>query len=354
MELSELGWTSSLGEAFETYENDALVPGRVSAGHTRLHRVLTRHGELLAEVTGRLRHEARGPQDLPAVGDWVAVAPRLEEGRGTIHAVLPRRSAFVRRAAGPATAAQVLAANVDTVFLVAGLDGDFSPRRVERALVLAWESGASPVVLLNKADLGGDLEARRREIEAAAPGVPVHAVSALLGDGLDALASYLAPGRTVALLGSSGVGKSTLVNRLLGRERQPTAPVRAHDQTGRHTTTHRELIVLPGGAVLLDTPGLREIQLWATEDGLLAAFDDVARLAAGCRFRDCRHRDEPGCAVRAAVAAGDLSAERLESHRKLEAELRHLEVRADVGLQREQKAKWRAIHKAARRHRPRE
>ena len=356
MNLEKLGWTSSFEEAFRSFGEDGLTPGRISAGFTHLYRVLTGEGELLAEVAGRFRHQAGGPQDFPAVGDWVALEPRPDEGRATIHAVLPRKSAFVRKAAGDTVLAQVLAANVDTVFLVGGLDGDFNPRRIERALVLAWESGAVPVVLLNKADLcaDADAEARRAEVEAVAPGVPVHVVSGRSGDGMEALAPYLAPGRTVALLGSSGVGKSTIVNRLLGEERQRTSEVREHDQRGRHTTTYRELIVLPGGAVLVDTPGLREIQLWASEEGLATAFDDVARLARGCRFRDCRHRGEPGCAVLAAVEAGELDEERLASHRKLEAELRHLAVKADLGLQAEQKAKWRSIHKAQRKNRPRE
>ncbi len=354
MKLESIGYSSSFVEAFRAVLSDGLVPGRVAAGHTHLFRVITEEGELLAEVTGRLRHDASGPQDFPAVGDWVALAPRVGEGRGTIHAVLPRRSAFVRRASGVREEAQVLAANVDTVFLVAGLDRDFNPRRVERALVLAWESGAEPVVLLNKADLATDLETKRQEMEAATAGVPVLVVSAREGTGLDALASYLAPGRTVALLGSSGVGKSTLVNRLVGDERQRTSGVREHDQRGRHTTTYRELVPLPGGAILLDTPGLREIQLWAGDDALATAFSDVAELARRCRFRDCRHQGEPGCAVRAAVEEGALDAERLESHHKLERELRHQRVRADAGLQQAEKARWKAIHKAARKHRPRE
>jgi ribosome biogenesis GTPase len=359
LNLEKLGWTSSFEEAFRSFAEDGLTPGRISAGFTHLYRVLTGEGELLADVAGRFRHQAGAPQDFPAVGDWVALEPRPDEGRATIHAVLPRKSAFVRKAAGDTVLAQVLAANVDTVFLVGGLDGDFNPRRIERALVLAWESGAVPVVLLNKADLctdaDRDTEARRAEVEAVAPGVPVHVVSGRRGDGMETLAPYLAPGRTVALLGSSGVGKSTIVNRLLGEERQRTSEVREHDQRGRHTTTYRELIVLPGGALLVDTPGLREMQLWGGEDeGLDRAFDDVARLATGCRFRDCRHRGEPGCAVLAAVEAGELAEERLASHRKLEAELRHLVVKADLGLQAEQKAKWRKVHKAQRKNRPRE
>jgi ribosome biogenesis GTPase len=353
LELRTLGWTASFAEAFAVFEGRGLVPGRVAAGHGNRHRVLTSDGELLAEVAGRLRHEAGGPHDLPAVGDWVALEPRIAEGRATIHGILPRRTAFVRKAAGAAREAQVLAANVDKVFLVMGLDGDFNPRRLERALVLAWESGAVPVVLLNKVDLSPDLAEKRRAAEAAAPGVPVHALSARWGQGLEVLTQYFRPGHTIALLGSSGAGKSTLANRILGEERLRTAEVRPQDQRGRHTTAHRELIPLPAGALLIDTPGLREVQLWATEEGLAEAFDDVALLAQGCRFRDCRHGGEPGCAVTAAVESGEVSEERLRSHRKLAAELRHLEVRADPDLERAQKARWRAMHRAARRRRPR-
>jgi ribosome biogenesis GTPase len=354
LKLESLGYSSFFEEAFRTVEGDGLVPGRVTAGHTHVCSVATETEELLGEISGRLRHEARGPGDFPAVGDWVGIAPRAGEGRGTIHRVLPRRTAFVRRAAGGRDELQVLAANVDTVFLVAGLDGDFNPRRVERSLVLAWDSGAEPVVVLNKADLCTDVENRRREMQAAASGVPVLVVSAREGIGLEALAPHLLPGRTIALLGSSGVGKSTLANRLLGDERLRTSEVRAHDQRGRHTTTHREILPLPAGALLLDTPGLRELQLWAGEDALGSAFSDVAALAERCRFRDCRHQGEPGCAVAAAVVEGSLAEERLQSLQKLEREVEHQRVRADVGLQRAQKAKWKAIHKAARKHRPRE
>jgi ribosome biogenesis GTPase / thiamine phosphate phosphatase len=354
LKLESLGYSSFFDEAFRTVAGEGLVPGRVIAGHTHVYRVATDAEEVLGEVSGRLRHEAHGPEDFPAVGDWVGVAPWPGERKATIHLVLPRRTAFVRRAAGGRDELQVLAANVDTVFLVAGLDGDFNPRRVERALVLAWDSGAEPVVVLNKADLSTDVAKRRRDMQVAAAGVPVLVVSAREGTGLDALEPHLAPGRTIALLGSSGVGKSTLANRLLGGERIRTSAVREHDQRGRHTTTHREILALPGGALLLDTPGLREIQLWAGEDAISSAFSDVAALAAGCRFRDCRHQGEPGCAVAAAVVSGSLAEERLASHHKLEREVEHHRVREDVGLQRAQKAKWKAIHKAARKHRPRE
>ena len=347
LRLGELGFTAARAEAFRAHAESGLVPGRVVAGHTRYLRVATEEGEALAELAGSLRHQARGPEDLPAVGDWVAL--RTGEGSATVQAVLPRGAAFVRRAAGGRTVAQVLAANVDTVFLVMGLDGDFNPRRIERALVLAWDSGASPAVLLNKADLCPDVDAKRAEVERVAPGVPVCVVAAKPGAGLDALAPWLGPGQTVVLLGSSGVGKSTLVNRLLGREKQRTREViDGADQRGRHTTTHRELVALPGGALLIDTPGLRELQLWSDGAGLEAAFDDVGGFAGGCRFTDCGHGSEPGCAVRAAVAAGRLDADRLESYLKLSAELRALEVREDPLKRRAERGRYRAAMKAQR------
>jgi len=346
--LSELGWSEADASRFAPFAAEGLVPARVVAGHTRFLRVLSAAGESLAEPSGSLKHEASGRDELPTVGDWVALRPREGQDRDVIQAVLPRRTAFVRRAAGVRAVAQVLAANVDTVFLVMGLDGDFNPRRLERALVLAWESGAEPVVLLNKADVASDLEARRAEIEQVALGVPVCVVSAKHGQGLEAIAPWLLPGRTVALLGSSGVGKSTLVNRLLGHEKQRTHEVRESDQRGRHTTTHRELIELPGGALLIDTPGLRELQLWSDGSGLEAAFEDIAELATACRFTDCGHGSEPGCAVRAAVEERRLDPARLASYLKLQAELRALEIREDPLKRRAERGRWKAIYKSLR------
>ena len=350
MSLERLGWDRVREDAFTGYLDQGLVPARVAREDRGRYLLLDGRRERPAVVSGRLRHASAARAALPAVGDWVA-ARVGGAGAAQIAAVLPRTSAFTRKAAGGTTEEQVIAANVDTVFLVSGLDHDFNPRRIERYLAAAWESGATPVVLLNKADLAaGLLELRLAEAGAAAPGVPVLAVSALRGEGLDALAPWLAPGRTVALLGSSGAGKSTLVNALLGEARQATGPVRADDSRGRHVTTRRELVPLPGGALLLDTPGLRELQLWGDDEGLAGAFPDLEALAADCRFRDCAHADEPGCAVRAAVEEGRIDAGRLESWHKLRRELRHLAARRDARARAEEEAKWKAISKAIKRH----
>jgi ribosome biogenesis GTPase / thiamine phosphate phosphatase len=354
--LEDVGWDEGWRAAWEAAGTDGAVPGRVTSVHRDAFLVWTSGGERTAELSGRLRHQAAGEADLPAVGDWVALRLPPGEGPALVQAVLPRRARIARKVPGAVTAEQVVAANVDVVLVVAGLDGDFNPRRLERALVLAWEGGARPAIVLNKADLlaADERDARLLETEAVAPGVPVIALSAATGEGLDALEALLAVGRTAALIGSSGVGKSTLVNRLAGVERQPTAAVRAHDSRGRHTTTHRELLRLPGGALLVDTPGLRELQLWAAPDALDGTFADVEALARGCRFGDCQHAGEPGCAVAAAVAEGTLDAARLASHQKLQKELRYLALRQDERGRSELEKRWRSIHKAARHHRPRE
>src|SRR5581483_9584313 len=334
-----------------------IEPARVTLRHSQIYRVSAERGDLLAEVAGRLRHHATGAHELPAVGDWVAIKP-AGAGKAIIRAVLPRSSKFSRKAAGRVSEEQVVAANVDTVLLVAGLDNDYSPRRIERYLVMAYESGAVPVVVLNKADLCPDaqIEARAAEVRSVALGVPVHIMSAAGGAGLEQLARYVVPGRTAALLGSSGVGKSTIINRLLGADALPTRPVREHDQTGRHATTHRELLIVPPGpltpegGLIIDTPGMRELQLWDAGEGMHAAFDEIQTLAAACRFSGCSHHGEPGCAVEQAVIAGGLAAERLESFRKLQRELAWQETRIDKWAELERKRKWKTIHKAARKY----
>jgi ribosome biogenesis GTPase len=339
LNLHDLGWDDGFAAALQPHDN--CTAGRVSAQHRGEYDVLTEAGELRAHVSGRVRHDASSGAELPAVGDWVALRDTV------IHAVLPRRTAFKRKVNLDAAEAQVLAANVDTVFVVTALDDDFSPHRIERYLTLAWESGALPALVLTKADLCDDPLALLLQAEQVAVGVGAHVVSNFTGEGLDELAVYLAPAQTVALLGSSGVGKSTLANRLLGHEAQPTKEL-AEDGTGRHTTTARQLFRLPGGALLVDTPGLREVQLWDADEGLDHAFADVDELAAGCRFNDCAHQQEPDCAVQAAIGEGSLPRERLESYRALQRELQRLAAKQDARLRSEEKKKRVAFAKSLR------
>lgn len=352
MTLDELGWNDSFAAAFAPYAEQGLVPARVVA-QKGLTQVSTGEVETYADLAGKLRHELKGPggaAGYPAVGDWVALRPSTGDGRAVIHAILPRKSKFSRKTPGHRTEEQVVAANVDTIFLVSGLDGDFNPRRIERYLTAAWDSGAQPVVVLNKVDRCDDPEGCLLEAQSIAMGVPVHRVSALTGENVGELASYLGPGQTVGLLGSSGVGKSTLTNRLLGREVQRTAEVREGDDRGRHTTTHRELFVAPTGGLLIDTPGLREIQLWEGDQGIESAFADVEELAEGCRFADCQHQGEPGCAVEAAAESGELPPERLESYRKLQRELRQIQIRQDEIARIQEKKKSKTLQRALREH----
>jgi ribosome biogenesis GTPase len=320
IDLTALGWTPRLAEAFAPHAAAGLIPARVALEHTHIYRVFAESGEWLARVSGRLRHEAAVRVDFPAVGDWVAIEPPAEGADARIRTVLPRSSRFSRRAAGDATEEQIVAANIDTVFLVSGLDGDFNPRRIERYLVVASDSGATPVVVLNKVDLVADLPAVLAEVRAVAAGVDVHAVSCRQSESLDVLRRYLGHGQTGALLGSSGVGKSSIVNQLVGHELLRTREVRASDSRGRHVSTARQLVMLPGQGVLIDTPGMRELQLWDAGDAAGGAFTDIEERATACRFRDCQHRTEPGCAVRVAVTAGEISSIRLESYLKLAGE----------------------------------
>ena len=342
--LAELGWDDAWASELEQLNDDNLVPARVAAQHRGAYVVWSEDGELRAKAPGRIfyAHEVGAP--LPAVGDWVTLA-RADGGSATIGGILERRSAFIRKSAGNSSDEQVLAANVDTALLLAGLDDDFSLRRLERYIATAWESGAEPAIVLTKTDLSPDVEGAVLAVESVAIGVDVLPVSNVTGVGLEAIASKLGAGKTVVLLGSSGVGKSTLLNSLAGSEVMRTAAIAA-DGTGRHTTTHRELVQLPSGALVIDTPGLRELQFW--EGDLSAAFEDIEALAAECRFRDCAHASEPGCAVLAAVDEGQLELDRLRSWRKLQRELESIAARTDHRLRLARKRRWKQITQHAR------
>ncbi|MCQ6558689.1 ribosome small subunit-dependent GTPase A [Paenibacillus mendelii] len=344
--LTVYGWSAQREEEMSKYEE--YEPARVVAQYSNLYRIVTGTGEFTAEVSGRFQFEAAARSDYPAVGDWLAVRELPGETRAIIHAVLPRRSAMIRKAAGPTVADQVIGTNIDVLFIVNALNDDFNLRKIERFLVAAWDSGAMPVVLLTKSDLCDETADRIAAVEAVAPGVPVHAVSALQGEGVEALASYMRPGCTIAVTGSSGVGKSTLLNRLAGEELQQVQGIREDDARGRHTTTHRELFPLPNGALMMDTPGMRELQLWESEEGHEEAFADIEEIALSCRFRDCQHESELGCAVKEAIQDGSLDSRRLESYRKTGRELAHQARKEKAVSQRLKKNAGKRLPSAAR------
>jgi len=364
--IDSLGWDVGWATAFTSATSAAVSsgasrqPARVIAAHRDAWVIATNAGDRDATVSGRLRHEAVRPGDLPAVGDWVAAdlgptsgtsgGSTATAGAAVIHAILPRRSAFRRSDdEGLTNSEQVLASNIDIALVVTGLDGDFNLRRLERYIAVAWAGGTTPVIVLNKADAAADPQGQLLAAQAVAPGVDVRLIAALTGEGVQQLAAdYLRPGRTAVVLGSSGAGKSTLVNAIAGRELMRTGAVRAADSRGRHTTTHRELLRLPGGALLVDTPGIRALGVAGADAGLDATFADVTDLAAQCRFGDCRHEQEPGCAVRAALSDGTLDAGRMEAHRKLEREAAHVARSGDRLLREADARKWKMIHLASR------
>lgn len=345
-DLKSIGASDDVLEQFRMYAARGLTLGRVSAVYRDQYRLYTERGEMTAEAIGALLY--RSPDSaLPVVGDWVAAQP-VDADAAMIHHVLPRHTRFSRRAAGDREVEQIVAANIDLVLVVCGLDHDFNPRRIERYLMLALEGGAEAAIVLNKCDLSVDAEARAEEIRRVSSGKPVVVISALMAQGLAGILKLLGENRTVALVGSSGAGKSTLVNQLLGEQRQKVQEVRESDSRGRHTTTGRELLPLPGGGALIDTPGLRELQLWAGQESLESTFTDVAELARTCRFRDCSHMGEDGCGVAEALADGRLDPARWQSYRKLRAEIQWHEGQTDANAARARKQRWKAIHKAMR------
>ncbi len=349
MNLEQLGWSDFHAHSFASYRQSGFTVGRVAIEHRNSYLVYTEQEEQSAEVTGKFRHQATGSQDFPSVGDWVVIQ-KVSEQLATIHAILPRMSKFSRKVAGSSIEEQIIATNIDTAFLVSGLDGDLNLRRIERYLILAWESGVNPVILLNKADLCLKLEQCLTEVENIAMGVPIVTLSAMQQQGMELLQPYLQPGKTIVLLGSSGVGKSTITNQLKGESVQTVQAVRLGDDRGKHTTTHRQLIMLPSGALIIDTPGMRELQVWSATEGLPETFMDIEKLVEQCRFHDCQHDSEPGCAIQKALAGGQLDSKRLLNYQKLQKEAQHLSRKQDKRSYLAEKEQWKKISKASRNH----
>lgn len=349
MKLENLGWNSFFAQNFNRYLTQGYTVGRVVQQQKNTYILYSELGEISAEINGKMRYHASFRADFPAVGDWVVIGDLNSQQKATIYDILPRKSKVSRKIAGTQTDEQIIASNIDTIFLVSGLDRDFNPRRIERFLILIWESGANPVILLNKADLCDDAEQCKEELESIAFGIPIILISAIENQGIDALVPYLGAGKTVALIGSSGVGKSTITNQLAQKEIQAVNSLRK-DERGRHTTTHRELIILPSGGLLIDTPGMREIQFWNGSEGFQETFTDINELASLCRFRDCQHDTEPGCAVQQALLDGTLDDQRFDSYQKLQQELAYMTRKQNQKAALAEKEKWKKIHKAMRKN----
>ncbi len=352
MTLDTFGWTVFFEAHFAPHREHGLIPGRVAIQHKDRYTFLTEQGELSGQVSGKFRFDAKGMQSFPAVGDWVALETSSFDQPAIVHHVLERKSKFSRKVAGDRLDEQILAANIDITFLVMGLDGDYNLRRMERYLTVAWESGARPVIVLNKSDVCNSLEECTQEVLSIAQGVDIIVMSAHQSEQIAPLRSLLTPGTTGVLLGSSGVGKSTITNVLLGKDHFKVSEVREHDSRGRHTTPHRELLILPTGGIIIDTPGLRELQLWGGDEGMHESFDDIEELASNCRFRNCRHEAEPNCAVKSAMENGSLDSGRYESYLKLQREIRYLASKQEMSAQRLEKERWKDISKQAKKQSP--
>jgi ribosome biogenesis GTPase len=337
MNLQELGWNRHFEQYFHQLKTEGIFPARVATAQREKYQIYGNFGELKAEISGKFRFRTSANGDFPVVGDWVASKISGANNLAIIEAILPRLNKFSRKTAGKLTAEQVLVANINILFLVSGLDSDFNLRRIERYLTLALESNARPVILLNKTDLCPQLEEKKEAVASIAAGIPIHTLSALRHQGIEELKKYINPGTTVAFLGSSGVGKSTIINCLLGEDKLKVGAVRESDSRGRHITTRRELLIIPQGGMVVDTPGLRELQLWSEENTLETNFPDISKFAAECKFRDCEHLHEPECAVQRAIASGELDSKRFQSYLKLKKEIRYLATRKEKAKSRNTK-----------------
>lgn len=345
MKLDKWGWNSYFKERFFKLENPELVPGRIVKESKHLYEVETETGRYKGQVSGHYMYTAISPSDYPTIGDWVAL--QIKDGVAVINSLIERKSSFSRQRAGIEAAEQVIAANIDTLFLVFALEGgrNYSPGAVERFLTRAWDSGASPVIVLNKSDLCDNCVDYIYQTEAVAPGVPIHLTSTVTGEGIDELKQYMRSGETIVFTGFSGVGKSALINTLCGVELMRTGTIRESDLKGKHTTTHKELIMLKGGGILIDSPGLKELQLWGSEETLNNSFEDIADLGESCRFRDCSHSGEPGCAVQQALSNGELEHRRYENYLDMKKELQFLESKVTTKGHLEKKAKGKQLAK---------
>jgi ribosome biogenesis GTPase len=341
-------WETKWNEQIFSDKREKMIAGRVILEHKHMYRVVTDQGEWLATLSGNFKHNANQRRDFPAVGDWIGIEQMPGEEKGIIHSILPRSSLFSRKVAGDTTVEQIVAVNVDYVLLVMSLNLDFNLRRLERYMIAAWDSGANPVIVLTKKDVCSDPESYVEQAESVAFGVPIYTVSSVTGEGISELQDLLKDGKTSALLGSSGVGKSSLTNALCGEDVMSVQNIREGDDKGRHTTTHRELFLMPGGGLLIDTPGMREFQLWDNSESLDTGFKDVEQIAESCRFNDCQHNGQPGCAIEDALNNGALSHERYASYEKLKKELAYMERKSDQVAQKAERNKWKQVTKDSR------
>ncbi|MDD3013666.1 MAG: ribosome small subunit-dependent GTPase A [Candidatus Gastranaerophilales bacterium] len=348
MDLNNLGWNTFFEKYLNAIDQQGLDIGRICCENKISYKLFSEYGELTALISGKLRNSSNSREDLPAVGDWVVFKKVENENKAVIQHTLPRKSKFSRKTAGNITQEQILAANIDTVFIVSSLNYDFNPRRIERYLTMVWNNGANPVIILTKSDLYNDLDEILYQVESIAFGTRIHIISNVLNQGIDVLRQYLSAGSTVALIGSSGVGKSTLINKLIGEDLLITGELRKNIDKGMHTTTNRQLYVLPDGGLIIDTPGMRELQLWDVDDGLNQYFDDIENLAENCRYSNCKHDSEPGCAVKAAISKGLLDKNRYESYVKMKNELTFLSKKQNQKASQIEKEKWKNIHKQIR------